>query len=256
MSDEQDDLARNLNSFIQQFTQENIDFKMAIITTDTRPGMKGVFNPYGPFKLNSLSYESNSSQFFTDFNKFIQVGVNGSGKEKGLEAVEGFAETYSNIFLRKNANLAVIILTDENDQSPKTPSQYARTIKNLKGARGGLVKVHSIVDMQLSNKAPKVTQGFKRYADVSDLTGGSVSDIRTDFSVVLDKIGSDVAQQLSLRSFSLANKPIADSVKVYVNGHLTTDYKVVLRCNTIIFNEGFAPEAGAEIKVIYKHVKE
>lgn len=81
MADEQASLATNFNSFIDRFLDQNINFKMGIITTDPRDGFAGI--PVAN-SLNQLTYaqaQADENAFITNYMNMIQVGINGSGSE-------------------------------------------------------------------------------------------------------------------------------------------------------------------------------
>jgi hypothetical protein len=249
MRDEQEALGRNFDAFIREFINRNVDFKMAITTTDTRSQYKGVMVHGSEEKLNSRAAQQNPTKFIADFNQMVRVGTSGSGNEKGLEASEGFMQRYSKTFLREDAYLAVVILSDEEDQSPHSPIYYADYLKQHK-REGGLVKVYSIVDVNLTNKGSSgITTGYARYAEVSKKTAGTVADIREDFYRVLSEMGESIINLLD--SFALAHQPIDGTLRVYVNDILVTNYTYDKTSSSIKFDRNDLPPVGAKIKVTY-----
>src|SRR5690606_29367482 len=128
----------------------------------------------------SAKAKQNEAQFMSDFRSLVKVGTRGSGAEKGLEATEGFMQKHGSSFVRSDAYLAVVILSDEEDQSPKTVKQYTDYLKSFK-SEAGLVKVYSIVDVKNANRGGGITTGHKRYADASNQTAGVIADIQGDF---------------------------------------------------------------------------
>jgi len=251
MADEQISLGENFSAFINDFILKDIDFKMAITTTDaSSAAKKGRLVAGSDIKLTSQKAKENELQFKEDFKNLVYVGTSGSGVEKGLEASEGFMQKYASSFLRPDAYLAVVIISDEEDQSSKTAAEYANFLKSMK-ASAGLVKVYSIVDVNLTNSKSTagLTSGYARYKAVSDLTSGSVANIRDDFYRTLDDMGGTIMNLLD--SFALAHPAKADSVRVYVNGVETSSYSFDAASNAIKFNQGFVPDIGAQIIVRY-----
>jgi len=250
MADEQAALGANFSAFIQDFMTKNVDFKMAITTTDTTDGQKGVMVSGSDTKLTSTAAALNAQGFLDDFNGLIKVGTRGSGNEKGLEASEGFMQLYGNSFLRSDAYLAVVIVSDEEDQSPRTPAEYSDYLKTFK-SEAGLVKVYTIVDTGLTNVGSGgITTGFQRYADASVNTAGTVGNIRNDFYHVLTDMGESIINLLD--SFALAYDPNPSSLKVYVNNILNSDYSFDASSRSIKFTAGHLPPVGAQIKVEYQ----
>lgn len=250
MSDEQDALGTNFDAFIRDFITKNVDFKMAITTTDAVGANKGAMVAGSDTKLTSEQAALNPNTFMNDFRNMVRVGTNGSGNEKGLEGSEGFMQRYANSFLRNDAYLAVVILSDEEDQSAQAPSFYTDYLKSFK-SEAGLVKVYSIVDVGLTNTGSNgVTTGYQRYAEASNLTAGIVADIRDDFYQVLTAMGDSLINLLD--SFALAHDPIGGSLQVFVNGVLSSDYTFDAASRSIKFNQNNLPPVGAEIRVTYQ----
>jgi hypothetical protein len=249
MSDEQTALGDNFNVFIQDFITQNVDFRMAITTTDATSSYNGLMVPYSAEKLNSAKAKENPEQFMHDFREMVKVGTRGSGYEKGLQASEGFMNRYADTFVREDAYLAVVVLSDEEDQSAKSTTEYANYLKSFK-SEAGLVKFYSIVDVGLTNTGSTgITTGYERYAQVSEKTAGVVGDIRDDFYRVLNTLGESIINLLD--SFALAEEPVQGSLRVFVNGAETFDYTYDASSHSIKFNQASLPPVGAEIKVTY-----
>jgi hypothetical protein len=242
MSDEQTALGTNFSAFIDAFIMKDVDFKMAITTTDTSSINKKGKMVYGSdTKLTSAKAAENVTQFKADFKSLVKVGISGDGYEKGLEAAEGFLPRYPG-FLRSDAYLAVVVISDEPDQSSKTVEAYTDYYKSFK-SEGGLVKVYSIVDTTGTSTLEK------RYALASANTAGTVADIHNSFYNSLSDMGDTIINLLD--SFALANNPVAGSLKVYVNGSETTSYSYDAASRSIKFDQGSLPPVGAEVKVTY-----
>lgn len=249
MADEQDALGANFNTFIQDFITKDVDFKMGITTTDVRNGYKGVMVADSDTKLTSAKAKEDEAQFLNDFKRMVRVGTGGSGYEKGLEASEGFMDRNAASFLRPDAYLAVVILSDEEDQSPKTVEAYTNYLKSFK-AEAGLVKVYSIVDATNSNCCSSgITTGHARYESASEKTSGIMYDIREDFGRSLSAMGDHLINLLD--SFALASAPVAGSLRVFVNNVETTDYAYDATSQSIKFDSNHLPPVGAQIKVQY-----
>jgi hypothetical protein len=249
MRDEQEALGSNFSAFIDDFITKNVDFKMAITTTDTSSSSKkGRMVSGSDVKLTSAKAQQNEAQFKSDFNSLVKVGVSGSGNERGLEASEGFMQKYAQSFLRSDAYLAVVILSDEEDQSSKSVAHYTNYLKSFKNETG-LVKVYSIVDAGMTNSGRGVTTGYQRYASASNNTAGIVANIRDDFHRSLNAMGDSIINLLD--SFALGEAPVAGTLKVYIGGVQTTHFNYDAASRSIKFEQGYLPPVGAEIKVTY-----
>jgi hypothetical protein len=251
MADEQTALGDNFDSFITQFINMDVDFKMGITTTDTSSDTKkGKLVKDSDTKLTSAKAAANPNQFMSDFKNMVQVGIDGSGYEKGLAASEGFMEKYAASFIRPDAYLAVVVLSDEEDQSPKAVKAYTDFLQSFK-ANAGLVKVYSIVNVNDVNTGGN-TIGHIRYQEASERTSGVVANIMDDFADVLLNMGESLVNLLD--SFALAGKPVDGTLKVYINGVETSNYSYDSASSSIKFDAGNLPPVGAQVTVKYKKV--
>ena len=249
MSDEQSALGANFAAFIDDFIDENVDFKMAITTTDTSSSTKkGRMVTGSDTKLTSAKAQANPDQFKYDFKTLVKVGTGGSGNEQGLAASEGFMEKYASTFVRSDAYLAVVVISDEEDSSPKAVAQYTDYLKSFKNT-DGLVKVYSVVDVNNTNVGQGITTGSERYKQASNKTAGLIADIRDDFHNVLSDMGHSIINLLD--SFALGAAPVDGSLKVFVNGVETSNYAYDAATHSIKFHQNSLPPVGAEIKVTY-----
>lgn len=160
MEDEQDLLARNFDAFIQELTTAKADYRMGVVTTDlsdTSQGREWVgvrvssFAPQPPKQLTGVTAtgcqlldiqhscfrgpeaakrvvtsEMPAAEQVAAFGANVRVGSCGSGDEEGLSGLirglERMADGDCNAgFLRPGANLVVVILSDEDDQSKNRP---------------------------------------------------------------------------------------------------------------------------------------
>jgi hypothetical protein len=159
MCEEQADLRANFGRFARQLQERGLDFQMAVITTDMmNPAQSGRFQnvpdgAQGPSCQISVDISQcptaqggepapliirsadpryrladgglDTDKLARDFGCSATVGTSGSGFEMGLEAMRAALDvslrTTDNAgFLRDDAALAVIFVTDENDCSGLT----------------------------------------------------------------------------------------------------------------------------------------
>lgn len=249
MADEQTALGVNFSAFINDFIDKDVDFKMAISTTDTsNTAKKGRMVTGSDTKLTSAKAKLDEMQFKEDFRALVRVGTLGSSYEKGLAASEGFMQKYAATFLRPEAYLAVVIVTDEEDQSAKAVKFYTDLLKSYK-KDSGLVKIYSIADIKRTNFGAGITTGAARYIEAARETAGVVADIRGDFYQSLGSMGDSLIRLLD--SFALAQDPDLQSLKVYVNGVPSQDFTFDVSTRSIRFHPNSLPPVGSEIQVFY-----
>ena len=249
MGDEQAALAYNFDAFIQDFVLKNIDFKMAITTTDTSSESKAGRPVSGSMtELTTAKYNNNPTKFMNDFEDMIQVGTSGSGREKGILASEKFTQKHAQANFREDAYYIVVYVSDEEDQSPNTPSEHLTELRAWK-QNEGLVKAYSIVKM--SGSWPSwAAQGYERYEAMATMTQGLTTDINNDFYNTLLQIGSDIANLAD--QYPLAEVPYDENdIQVYLDGvEQASGWSYNSSSNTIQFD--VAPPAGTQIKVTYQ----
>jgi len=269
MSDEQLALARNFQFFINEFIQKNVNFKMGITTTDTTSAYKGQMTcgtyrkqGYGDKtlicdnnksnvssdelveRLSSNAAANNINDFIDDFMNFIYVGYIGSGIEKGFLATQSFLNSYTT-FLRNDAYLAVIVLSDEQDQSSGSVQSYVDFIRSKK-TNAGFAKIYSIIT---TVNESGVTRGT-RYMEASTMTGGSWHNIKEDFYDILVDIGGKIVELIN--NFSISESPYNNEITVSVNGQVVTSgWSYNINSRTVIFAENSIPVEGSTIVITY-----
>src|SRR5690606_7952311 len=130
MSEEQQALGNNAAAFMQTATSLNTDYQIGVITTDMDDGNHGgrlTTGGGGPKIINSTT--PNPTQ--TVANRVRAVGTNGSADERGLQTmVAALSDPLINDpngnqgFLRPDAKLAVVVVSDEDDSSNGTVAFY------------------------------------------------------------------------------------------------------------------------------------
>lgn len=247
MGDEQSSLAYNFDVFIQDFVTKDVDFQMAITTTDGRSAYEGA--AVGDFnQLNSTAAQNDSSAFIDYFANKIHVGTSGSGTEKGLNGMKKFLEGDGLNWLRSDAFLVVVVVSDEEDQSSGTVASYIDFLKSTK-TNDGLINVNSIVTFE--DEAFGDPSRGQRYMDVSNATGGVIANIQNNFYDILSNMGGKILDLIS--SFPLSGTPANGTLEVYVDGvKETTGWEYDATKNTVKFLQGYVPTENSNVEIRYK----
>lgn len=236
MAPRQENLARNFSAFINEFTRNSIDYRIAITTTD-------IFKEAGHFVGTPKILTPTTPNVVTAFANSIKVGINGSPYEVGLDAAklsidlqaqanaaavlqckgacpssgraqcEAKCETDTVFqFLRRDAYLYLIFVTDEEDRSSQDVRFFYRYFETAKGVgNDGTVTTAAIMGDVPSNGCG-ATPGT-RYKALSDLTGGEVGSIcDTNFSTTLTKLAKNAVGLK--RKFALQVKPNLQTLEV------------------------------------------
>ncbi|MCA9552004.1 MAG: choice-of-anchor D domain-containing protein [Myxococcales bacterium] len=285
MSEEQASLTANFQSFIQFADAQALDYRIAVVTTDV-DGCPNPTSPQRPVTLNQgqcgyfadgngdntlrdpswrLITPDEQPSAETAFSAIATQGINGSGSERGLEAAYQALSSpiitgWNNGFLRPSAYLALIFVSDEEDQSANAVDFYVNYFLAIKGFRNtNLFSASAIV-----GDAPSGCGGFQaeagvRYIDMADRTGGIFESICTgDWGSSLQNLGLSVFGYKS--RFFLSNQPVAGTVEVTVDGvpvaptapsgQIRWSYDTPT--NTVNFAPLAIPEPGSEIVVTYR----
>lgn len=256
MSRKQQKVKENFNAFVAKLTSEetDIDYHIGVITTDTYNSSNeagrlqnhaGLSKPWvGPDTCPVGSCDP-----VERFNQNASVGVTGSGDEKGLLAAmlalsPPLTAGHNAGFLRDDAALFIIILSDEEDSSCDPvrldqggctnpisfglPEYYARFFEGLKGyGRKDLVTVGAIVSVKSDSlsatlngcrsvdDSQDIAQYAPRYISVAEMTGGLATDIcAVDYLPALQNLGFLATGAKS--TFLLSRAPYQDSIRVLV----------------------------------------
>ena len=165
MENDQKELANNFASFIPAFLAANVSFHVGVVTTDmAKPTRLG--------KLVAPPLTPQTPLLETTFQKMVQVGAQGSAIEKGIAAAyaalsEPLISNENKGFLRPEANLAVVFLTDEDDQSGYgySPAIFTQFLTGLKADRDAIT-VASILGLKQPPYCSTSVSNWK-YADVA-----------------------------------------------------------------------------------------
>lgn len=234
MEEEQQVLAEGFAAFASQLESSGTDFQIGVITTsfDYSDSERGVLVGDPPFLTPDDDYEAL-------FAARTSVGTGGSDKEKGLEAAVFALSPLMTVsgapnegFVRKDAQLLVIFVSDEEDCSDNgalegQPAADCYTqldkltpvptiVQDLQDLKDDFshVQTGAIVGTRQSS-CPDVIEG-SRYQQVSALTGGLIGDIcRTEWNGMLGDLGLNATGIRT--SFQLSSAAQPDTLQVFVD---------------------------------------
>ncbi|MCK6512516.1 choice-of-anchor D domain-containing protein [Myxococcota bacterium] len=276
MGDEQSSLGSNFTSFITFAQNLKVDFQIGITTTDVTTGtpIGGGNNTPGGLRGSPKIMDNATPSLATVFRQNANVGTNGSANEQGLEAARlalshplintDVAQGGNKGFLRNDASLAIIIISDEPDSSPGTTPYYINFFRNIKGVRNpDLLRVNGVIGYDPATKQNSCSSGGQsasssgRYLDVINATNGVVASIcNNNWAGTLSQIGAVTFGYR--KQFFLSRPADPATVTVKVNGQNvpqadpTNGWAYVPTDNSVAFNN--APPAGAKIEITYKAI--
>ncbi|MFT3710632.1 MAG: hypothetical protein QM817_23655 [Archangium sp.] len=255
MAPRQENLARNFGSFITEFTKNSIDYRIAITTTD-------VFKEAGRFVGTPKILTPMTPNVATAFANNIKVGINGSPFEVGLDAAKlsldlqkqandaailqcktacpmmnraqcqaGCDTNTTFQFLRRDAYLYLIFVSDEEDRSSQDVRFFYRYFETVKDVgNDGMVTTAAIMGDVPSNSCG-ATPGT-RYKQLSDLTGGEVGSIcDANFATALTKLARNAVGLK--RKFALQAKPNLQTLQVRLRYPCNVAADQIAACATV-----------------------
>jgi hypothetical protein len=213
------------------------------------------------------------------FSEMVAQGTSGAGIEMGYHAAElGLSEplisTVNAGFLREEANLSLIFVSDEDDDSALPVNDYLRFFTELKGESAYRDHQRFNISAVVGERAPEfsgepscssadgVADYGKRYVDLANRTEGLVESIcDQDFSPIAAELGlilSGLAVEFEL---SGNPNPTTFEVDLYESEDLDSfvrtleegvDWTYVVERNAIRFEEGQVPAPSSYITVGYE----
>lgn len=249
MQDDQAGLAANFRSFIRQGDLRSVDFHIGITTTTV--------DPTDPGRLQGPVMTSNTRNLEAVFQAQAAVGINGSGFEQGLE---GMLLTYlvgdlggneQAKLLRPDAGRVVIIVSDEDDQSPLSVANYFNELS----ARSPVGYVTAMVSggrAGCTSPTGGSAQMAPDYVQFASLTGGLDESICSDWAQTLSAIGQAAFGLRYKFPLPRAAAP-GDPILVWVDGRpVTSGWAYDPADGTVTFNQ--PPPEGAEVRIEYTPV--
>jgi hypothetical protein len=168
MGEEQANLTDNFKVFVDEAMAAEVDFRIAVTTTDTFPTPGGLQGD--PPVVTPDTWEA--------FAANAQVGTSGSGEERGLEAAQAALDGPFAPYLRETAALVLLFVSDEDDHSPGGAQSYLASYVAAKGGFTNLVRAFAIVGPPggCKSEAGDADAGL-RYLEVALGSGGEVGSI-------------------------------------------------------------------------------
>jgi len=246
MYEEQDLLISSADAFIGFVSNAGVDFRLALVTTDMvlEPGV-----------LQGPVMDVGTEDLVEVFNDQIQAMSTGSRDERGMAAALVAADpAVSNTFARKDADLELIIFSDEDDHSEVGVDDF---LDQLEDQREGKVKVHAVVGDPPEGcvSASAAADAGTKYLKAQQKTEGLRESICTnDYGAMLGRVALDVVGLQT--TYALSKVPEVKTIEVVVNGtmiheRLEDGWSYYAGDNTLRFHGYAVPRPGAIIEVTY-----
>ena len=181
------------------------------------------------------------------------------GMEEGFDATYEYIinNPYSATWMRPDAGLLVVYVSDEEEQSNDHFSAVSDFVSWYRSLRGGSVFLASIVNHDAGESLCDYPPGFMdvghRYMEATTTFSGNIIDIcAEDWSPGVADAAASIEPH---ESWELTHVAVADSVRVFINGsvvdpgYLTWSYSAT--DNTVYFHT--IPTGSALVEIGYRY---
>ena len=236
MGNDQASLATNFSAFLDIVDVLDIDYHLGVVTTDdsSLQGAIPIMTPSTP-------------DVHAAFAAAVTVGTTGSGNEKGFQYGWGALSSPmtdpggpNDGFLREEAGLRVVFVSDEAEQSSGTVTDYVTNFQSLK-VNSDHVVLSCIIQQNYG----------QRYEQAATMTGGLVEYLTNPNWI-------NTLSQLAWLSmswqdtFELSQVPVEETIEVelnhvpvYVGWYFDGIY------NAVVFEPDYIPDTGDLITITY-----
>ena len=259
-------LATDITALTDAWSNQNVDFHIGVTTTDMTEDLPvvGGGGPRGrfmPLDENDPVLSPLTDNLAVRLQQAVQPGTDGDSlNESGLDAVHAALSPQllsgrNKDFLRSQAQLALLFLSDEDDHSDISVDALLASLRDLKTVLGAnALSAAAIVGPQpngCDNGDLAADVGTRYLQLVERMSGRSMSLCDPDWGVDLGKFAEQAAGR---RATFFARNDVNAQPEVYVDGQLMArnqDYQWLARRNAIVFVEASVPQMGQEIELRY-----
>ncbi len=259
----QNRIAQKMGAFYNGLIANNANFRIAATTMDMNlSGDQGEL--LGAVPVVTKTTPNGVSRL----EDLLKRGGDGSNAERGLLAMRTALEKEvgkgdAANFLRKDALLVVVFVTDDEDFSVDSVNDSKNFLDALKGENTSeeqkwvvnYIGVTDLSDPQCTTYGDYSARGEK-YLELAQMSGGVVESIcNTDFSSYVNQI--NVRLKSVLNRYKLESHPILDSLTVYINGALirqddVNGWKYDAENKTIVLNGSATPGPNDDVEIKYE----
>lgn len=238
MADYQQKVGSLFSEFVEFPNAAEMDFQIGVVTTTVPP--EEVVPEWGctppviaeepePGNLvDGVIITPDTPDPATAFDQLINVGICGSSDEMGLEAArlaltDPLVSSVNAGFLREDASLSLVFLSDDDDDSPYSVYEYANTFATLKGesVRDAFnISAFVIQDYTACEGYQDGVYGAssigQRYLYLADTTGGAIGELcADDYTDTMLDLSLAIARLKE--NFRLSDIPAPATLEVTVN---------------------------------------
>jgi hypothetical protein len=282
MAEEQASVAASAQDFVSNLESSGMDFHLGVITTDVDS-----INPDAGVLLGSPPVlDATAANYVSTFQQRVQVSTGGSDQEKGLQAAvtaltPPLIDSRNFGFLREDALLSIIILSDENDCSDfgalgaeatgeecYTESQKLTPVPDLVDLLRSTkedpsrISVSGIIGPPTTNACVDTVPGHRYGIAIASFAGYEGDICQGDYGDIMLKLGLIAAGVLD--TFALSYVPDPETIEVQVQPLDTAAYTVANdevsgwtyidddTAPRVMFHGDSVPPRGALVSITYE----
>jgi len=277
MADEQAQVAEKFGEFIISLEKSELDFHIGVVTTDLdHENHRGkLMAPEG----EDVYLSTVTEDYIGKFQDRVQVGIDGADKEKGIDAAftalsEPLVSSWNQGFLREEATLSIIYVSDENDCTDRGSLAAYESGLSCYEHSDDLVSMYNLIEdyaqlktggsriMVSSVVGPDIVENCEgsvpgdRYRTMTEAFGGIQGSIcEEDFTGIMSDLGLQVSGMLY--SFQLSYLASVDTLEVWVDDVSVVEdedngWTYNETYSILYFNGDGVPARGSEIVVSYE----
>ena len=254
MDDDAAALGNEFNTFINELSNYSNDWQIMVANDDDGCSRGQILTP------NTPSYATLFSEYVTGCNNTFLFGSCESTYTEALltissRAIDSTDQAECNAgFLRQNALLHIILVSDEPEQSSGAWSDYVDQIITKKGNPSN-VKISAIAGDYPGgcNGNSKSADEGSGYWEAVNATGGIFMSFCSDWTSP-QNLQMLAEASVILDSYPLDNQAVENSIEVFVNGNpVTSGWHYDAGLNAVVFDSN-PPEEGDHIRITYSAV--
>ncbi|MBI2026804.1 MAG: hypothetical protein HYS98_03225 [Deltaproteobacteria bacterium] len=255
MAEERDKVSQNLDAFMRDFKLSHVDFHMGVISTHTHDALF-----YGAPPV-LLSNDPELERRFSERVRMPQVcGFSAALHAAHLALSEPRISGYNKDFLRSEAHLIIIIISDADEDYKMSSSEYLSFFQSLKASEPHKVVINSIVGDSPSgcSSAGGNAEPGLQYIELTQSTRGFFEIIcSNNFKESMNNIGRNLDKYIN--SYPLTHIPsIRYPLVVTINGRVVERHPIHgwvynAELNLILFEGDIKPIVGDKIEIAYLH---
>jgi len=258
MERHQNRISGYMSQFHQGLIDSKTDYRVAATTMDGSSN-----GEQGDLVQSGLIVTPSSLEPVDKLKSLISLGGRGNNFEVGLSSMQKSLEKNRDNFLREDALLVIVFISDDQDVSLGTVSDYVDFLNDLKGVNtkekqnwiSNFIGVTDITDARCRTFGNYSGAGL-RYMELAEYSNGIVDTIcYTEFDSFMNQI--TVRLQSVLNEFKFENWPLVETISVILNGSEVPRDEVSgwvykSETNTLLLLGDYKPKPNDTIEIKYE----